>query len=533
MLMTLIKKQFRECFRGYFVNRKTGKLRSKWGLAGLFVLFASLMMLLCTTFFGVAFILGDVQKIPGMSWLFYALMGILAIMLGTFGSVFNTYSTLYVAKDNELLLSMPIPPVKILLTRLILVYGLSLMYSGIVWVPAIIHSWIFTSVSAVTVLFQILLTFVIALFVTVLTCILGWVVALVASRTKNKNILTVLISLAFLGGYYYFCANMTEYLAEFVKNAAAIGNGVRTWANVLYQLGQAADGDGMAMLIFTGLTLAGFVICFFVMERSFLGMVTRSGGVTKKDTKITVRSSGLTMTLFRRELKKFTSNTSYMLNCGMSIIMLLVFAGSLVVKKELLLSSISGVAMMIPGLSQYLPIAFILIIAAVAGMGDITAPSVSLEGQSRWILHSLPISGAQVLRAKLTLHVVLNSVPALIAVAAAAFALKMTVTDTLMGVVYVIAIVFFTGAFGLLLDILHPNFQWTSEIVVIKQSLNVLFCLVAGFLLPIITGAACFLLSDWMDAYEVLTGATVLTVFADAWLVRWLLNQGAAKFEAL
>ena len=33
----------------------------------------------------------------------------LAIVLGAFGSVFNTYSSLYLAKDNDLLLSMPIP----------------------------------------------------------------------------------------------------------------------------------------------------------------------------------------------------------------------------------------------------------------------------------------------------------------------------------------------------------------------------------------------------------------------------------------
>ena len=38
-----------------------------------------------------------------------ALMGLLAILLGAFGSVFNTYSGLYLSKDNDLLLSMPIP----------------------------------------------------------------------------------------------------------------------------------------------------------------------------------------------------------------------------------------------------------------------------------------------------------------------------------------------------------------------------------------------------------------------------------------
>ena len=44
-----------------------------------------------------------------VSWLYFALMGGLGLCLGAFGSVFNTFSSLYLAKDNDLLLSLPIP----------------------------------------------------------------------------------------------------------------------------------------------------------------------------------------------------------------------------------------------------------------------------------------------------------------------------------------------------------------------------------------------------------------------------------------
>ena len=45
----------------------------------------------------------------GLGWLYFAMMGLIAVLLGAFGSVFTTYSTLYLAKDNDLLLSLPIP----------------------------------------------------------------------------------------------------------------------------------------------------------------------------------------------------------------------------------------------------------------------------------------------------------------------------------------------------------------------------------------------------------------------------------------
>ena len=35
--------------------------------------------------------------------LYFLIMGMIAIALGTFGSVFNTYSGLYLSKDNDLL----------------------------------------------------------------------------------------------------------------------------------------------------------------------------------------------------------------------------------------------------------------------------------------------------------------------------------------------------------------------------------------------------------------------------------------------
>ena len=51
MLKTLIKKQYQECFRSYFVNPKTQKRRSKLGIAGMFVLFAVVMLFLAANFF--------------------------------------------------------------------------------------------------------------------------------------------------------------------------------------------------------------------------------------------------------------------------------------------------------------------------------------------------------------------------------------------------------------------------------------------------------------------------------------------------
>jgi ABC-2 type transport system permease protein len=58
----------------------------------------------------------------GLGWFYFSLLSGLAAFLGIFGSVFNTNAGLYLAKDNDLLLSMPIPVNDIIIARLASVY---------------------------------------------------------------------------------------------------------------------------------------------------------------------------------------------------------------------------------------------------------------------------------------------------------------------------------------------------------------------------------------------------------------------------
>lgn len=58
----------------------------------------------------------------GLTWLYFAMAGTMALALSMLGSVFMTQAQLYDAKDNERLLSMPIPPKYILLTRIAMLF---------------------------------------------------------------------------------------------------------------------------------------------------------------------------------------------------------------------------------------------------------------------------------------------------------------------------------------------------------------------------------------------------------------------------
>ena len=139
MLKVLLKKQLSEIFRSYFYDQKKNKARSKGTVIAYMVLFVLLMAgVLGGMFTGLSIILCGTMVAAGMDWLYFTMMGLLAVLLGAFGSVFNTYAGLYLAKDNDLLLSMPIPVCTIIAARLLGVYLMGLMYAGVVLLPAII-----------------------------------------------------------------------------------------------------------------------------------------------------------------------------------------------------------------------------------------------------------------------------------------------------------------------------------------------------------------------------------------------------------
>ena len=100
-----------------------------------------------------------------MGWLYYLVMGLIAVLLGAFGSVFSTYSSLYLSKDNDLLLSMPIPVRYVMVSRLLGVYLLGLMYSGVATVPAVIVYWIVAPVTAGTVVGGVLMVLLVSVIV--------------------------------------------------------------------------------------------------------------------------------------------------------------------------------------------------------------------------------------------------------------------------------------------------------------------------------------------------------------------------------
>ena len=131
MLKILLKIRLKALADSLFNRQRRGKSGGK-GMKALLIFLLIYCVVVFGGMFGMMFYaMYEPFQMLDMGWLYYSLCGVLATMLCFVGSVFFTQSTLYDAKDNELLLSMPIPSGVILGSRmallLLLNYGYSLL----------------------------------------------------------------------------------------------------------------------------------------------------------------------------------------------------------------------------------------------------------------------------------------------------------------------------------------------------------------------------------------------------------------------
>lgn len=533
MLGLLIKKQFTELFRGFFFDQKKGKLRSGAASIVFFVLYAVLIFGILGGMFVLAARTLCRPLVPlGLGWLYFTLMALLALVLGVFGSVFSTYSSLYLAKDNDLLLSMPVPVRTILASRLLSVYLMGLLFSAAATVPAVLVYASTCGVTAASVLGGLLYVLVLSLAVLLLSCVLGWVVARLSLRFRNKSWLTVALSLAVVAVYYYFYFRAQEMLQRLLANAKTIGEKLGGGFNPLYLLGRGAQGDLLRMLPVLLLLLALLALVWYVLEKSFLGIATGSGAAAKTRVRRgEIRARSVSRALLGRELKHFVSNPNYMLNCGLGVVGCVACAAALLWKGAALAETLGQVFGEAPGAVAVLAAAAVCLLNC---MNNITAPSVSLEGKTIWIVQSLPVTGRQAVFAKLRAHLTVALPPMLLLGVCAGAALRLTLPETaallLLGVLDCV----FIAAAGLWLNLLQPNLNWTNEIVPIKQSMTVLLVSLLGFVAALaIAGLYMLVLAEKLSAALYMMLAAVCLAAFDALLLLWLRGRGAAIFEEL
>ena len=532
MIKTLLKKQIAEIFRNYFYDQKKNKSRSKAGTIAYFVFFALIMVgMLGGMFSAMSVSLCAPLCEAGAGWLYFAITGVIAILLGIFGSVFSTYTGLYLARDNDLLLSLPIPVKDIMFSRLLGVYLMGLMYSAVAIVPAVIVYLVTVPFSVKALVGCLILLILISVFILTLSCLLGWVVAKLSVRLKNKSFVTVLISLAFIGLYYFCYFKAMNIIRDLIANIAVYGPAIREKAYGVYLFGSVGEGDPLAIAVCTAIVALLFGLMWRLLGRSFLALATATGASEKvRYVARREKQRSAAAALLRKEFGRFTSSANYMLNCALGTLLLPILGVVMLVKGPFLAEMLNDV---FGAQSGAVTVLVCTALCMACSMNDTTASSVSLEGKNIWIPQSLPVEPLQVLLAKLRVQLLLTMPALLFASLCTVRALRPSAGELLALILLPQVLAVFMALLGLTLDLRRANLGWTSELAPIKQSFHVLIVIFGTWIYCIALAGIYLLLEPPFGAAAYLFAFAAVTALAALGLFLWLRKRGAARFMEL
>ncbi len=497
------------------------------------MVFFALLILYAASYFVFIFVtlfkgLGTLLLSAGSPHTYFAFGSALALFLMLVGSVIYTKKQLYVANDNELLLSMPIPPHLILVSRLLILLIVNLLLMLVVAVP-MVAVWCTIAPLTVGGIISLLLVLLLLPVASLSgSALIAYLVAGVEKRIRRKSLLTTLLVLLILIPYFALSFLFDSFLEGLVSDITPLIDFFDK-ALPLAVLGRAMLGSLPDLLIALFVMMALVALVLFWLSRTYIRTVLENRGDKRiKYRERALASRGALFALTARELRHLGASAGYMLNAGLGLLLgplvpiLLLFGG------EAVLSLAAA-----PELSHLLlPIVAVAVTAPLA-TAFFSAVTVSLEGRNLWIVRTSPVPTRTVLQAKLLFHLLLTLPFAALSSILWWCVLGLPFLEGTLILLLSLSFCFFTATFGLACNLLYPKLEWKNEVIPVKQGAASLLAMLGGMVIAVVFELPAILLGRMIPPALALLIPLILFVGSTAGLYTFIMRGGIRRFEAL
>ncbi len=529
MLKALFKKELLAAM-AFFLQGKDGKRRSKGAAVGFAVLMVYAFGAVGAMFWMMSEALCAPLVAGGLDWVYFAFMGTLATCFGIIGGIFTAKAKLYEAKDNDLLLSMPIPAWAILLVRTVSLYLFIFLFESLVFVPSLIQYYICAGARVGSVCLGVLITLILPLGGLAICCLLGFVLAWLTARIPFKNMFTVLLSVAFMVVYFLLYSKINEYLGYVLANGEAVGTTMQTALFPLAQLGKGATGDVGAFCLFALIFIGLFALTWCLLSKTYFKIATTKRGeryakYKEKEAKVKTPRAAL----LKREFLRLIKTPAYLLNASMGTLIMLLVGIMAAVQKDFF-----GIPQeVLSSMGDSLILLLCAVVCFMASSNFIAACAVSLEGDSLWIVRTMPVESKAVLRAKAELHFLMTALPAAIFGCAMGFVMKVSWDGYLAAVLTAVVASAAFAVMDLAINLKFPNLHWTNEMVAVKQGISSLVAMFGGWGAALAFVGLYFLFGKYWQAWGYLAFCLALLLVVASLLWAWIKKRGTKIFESL
>ncbi len=499
--------------------------------ASMAVLFLFVFAIFLLLFAQIFLTLRDPFVQSGMSWLYFGFMGLMVFLLGFIGSVFLTQTQLFESKDNELLLSMPISPRTILASRLISLLGINYLYELLIALPCGVAYCMEYRVSAGGVILFLLACLLLPLLVLTCSALFGWIIAAVSSRMRRKNIVTMVLTVILFLGYMYFCFRWQYYIERLAASGEMLSDIIRTALPPFYFLGTGIGGNPVSFLLFAAICIIPAAAVYTLLSVSFVQITSTKKGARRIEYREkAMRVSGVKRALLSKEIRRFLSSTTYMFNAGVGLIFFPIISVYTLISRE---NFVPLLASLDPD-QQATGALLCLLMGLISSLIIVSAPTISLEARTIWLLKSSPLRPQDILTAKVLLHILVSLPFLLFASVIFEITFEMSILSRVMVMILPVIINIFQALIGIFVNLKYPKFDWITEASAVKRGAAPTLAMLlsaAAVLLPLLLYLVLRKFGLSADIYLCIVCAAF--ALAAVTLARLLSSRGAQMFEKL
>lgn len=528
MMRALLAVRFRALFAGLMQQGRRKKKISP-GVTILYVVLYLYLLIVICGMTSMAFLsLVEIYHPLGLDWLYFAIAAMASLGLSVFGSVFATQSQLYDAKDNGLLLSMPVTPSAILISRMVPLLAINLLFSSAVMIPASAVYAIKVGFSAGNLVAQLVTLLAVTILAQAIACLLGWLLHLLLNR-MNKSLASMLYMVLFLGLYFYLYSQAGTILNAMADNAGGIAGALKTWVWPLYAAGLGCVGGWAYLAIFTAIAAVAFGIICAILSLTFLRSATMQRSRKRRRLDLGKAGAGSpSRTIVTKELRKFLRCPVYLTNMGLGILLTAALpVAGLIFRDNLLVMA------QIPLVKPMVPLLLCAMLAFTVSTMCISTPSVSLEGKNIWILKSVPLASRTILLCKLRFHCLATMPVTMVSGLILAVTYECSIPDALLTALVPGLLALLCGLLGMITGLKWARLDYISEAYPCKQSVSVLVSMFGMMGVPLVFGLAYAFLSPVMSSTLFLALCAAILAIACFGLYRAMVTWGCRKWEAL
>ena len=396
-----------------------------------------------------------------------------------FLTIFYSNGILFGSRDIETLLSLPLKSSDIISSKFMFMYLLNFLIGFMFMLPGGIV-WVLNG--SLNVL-QIILYFTSMIFVPLIPmCIaacMGMIVVAVSSYFKRKNVIALIFSFVMIGIIGYIAVSAMKS-----GNEDSIEIMLSKQITALYPIsGLFVQHTNFPMYIGMGLFIAFSTAVFYIFVKIVAmkyGLLNTLAKTTSRysDNKKSYNRKSIFLALYKKEMGRFLSSYMAVLNAGLGVILLCVFSIFLLFNSVEQIGESSGIENINEYLSNFAP----LFIASMLSLSCPAASAISLEGKNIWILQSSPVKVKMILNSKIAVNLTLHLIGYMISIFAFTLKLDMNFIQVINLIIVPICYSIFIIVIGISLNKKYPNYEWESEMMVVKQSMPVIVSGLVGII---------------------------------------------------